>query len=327
MPVYVGLDVHKRTCHATVVDEQGKILVQEKFKNEPRELERFFKGIDDAKVAMEASYCWQPTYELLESMGYEVKLAHPKRTRAVAEAKIKTDAKDSEVLAYLLELDWLPTAYVPVQDIRDLRELVRLRTCLVQEQTRFNNKVRAELAKHGVQVSRNPFSRRGREELGRLNVRTVNDCLEVLETLAQRIRELERELRSKAGESREAELLMSIPGVGYFSALAILAEIGDINRFPNPEKLCAYAGIVPSVEQSENTRRLDGTTKEGSALLRWVLIQCAWMHLYHTEDTRLTRFFWKVSRRKGRKVAIVAMARKMLVAIYWMLRRGERFRA
>ena len=327
MPVYVGLDVHKRTCHATVVDEQGKILVQEKFKNEPRELERFFKGIDDAKVAMEASYCWQPTYELLESMGYEVKLAHPKRTRAVAEAKIKTDAKDSEVLAYLLELDWLPTAYVPVQDIRDLRELVRLRTCLVQEQTRFNNKVRAELAKHGVQVSRNPFSRRGREELGRLNVRTVNDCLEVLETLAQRIRELERELRSRAGESREAELLMSIPGVGYFSALAILAEIGDINRFPNPEKLCAYAGIVPSVEQSGNTRRLGGTTKEGSALLRWVLIQCAWMHLYHAEDTRLTRFFWKVSQRKGRKVAIVAMARKMLVAIYWMLRRGERFRA
>lgn len=77
MPTFVGLDVHLRTCHATMMNEQGEILRQEKFPNEWRELERIFKGIDDAKVAMEACYCWQPVYELLESMGHEVKLAHP----------------------------------------------------------------------------------------------------------------------------------------------------------------------------------------------------------------------------------------------------------
>lgn len=150
MPTFVGLDVHLRTCHATVMDEQGKILRQEKFPNERLELERILKGIDDAKVAMEACYCWQPVYELLETMGHEVELAHPTKTRIIAEAKIKTDATDSEALAHLLRADLLPPSYVPSRELRELRELVRLRTYLVRERAKFKNKIRAELAKRGI---------------------------------------------------------------------------------------------------------------------------------------------------------------------------------
>ena len=105
MPKYVGLDVHKRTCHATVIDERGIVIKQKKFLNRPKELERFFDDIGNAKVAMEAGYSWQPVYERLESKGYEVKLAHPFKTRIIADAKIKTDASDSEALAQLLKLD------------------------------------------------------------------------------------------------------------------------------------------------------------------------------------------------------------------------------
>ena len=84
MAKYVGVDVHVQTCHATVMDESGEIVKQEKFRNELGELERFFRGIDDAEVAMEACYCWQPVYDFLENEGYKVRLAHPMKTRIIA---------------------------------------------------------------------------------------------------------------------------------------------------------------------------------------------------------------------------------------------------
>ena len=325
MATYVGLDVHLRTCHATVMDEQGKILRQEKFPNERLELERILKGIDDAKVAMEACYCWQPVYEFLENKGFEVKLAHPTKTRIIAEAKIKTDAIDSEALANLLRANLLPTSYVPPKGLRELRELVRVRTYLVRERTRFKNKIRAELAKRGIRALENPFAKRRGPALRELGIETVNHCLEMIGALDERISQVSKELKQRAEESKEAKLLMNIPGVGYFSALAILAEIGEISRFSDPEGLCSYAGLVPSVHQSGATMYHGRITKQGSKMLRWVLQECLWAHLKH--DTHISRFFYRLARQKGRQKAAVAAARKLLVAIYWMLKNREGFRA
>jgi transposase len=325
MPTYVGLDVHLRTCHATVMNEHGEILKQEKFPNERTELERIFKNIDDAKVAMEACYCWQPVYELLESMDHEVKLAHPMRTRIIAEAKIKTDALDSEALAHLLRANLLPTSYVPPKELRELRDLVRLRTYLVRERTRFKNKIRAELAKRGIRFTKSPFAKRRAPLLRELGIRAVDNCLFMIGALDERIGRVSSELKRKASESEDAKLLMTIPGVGHFSALAILAEIGDISRFGDEEKLCSYAGLVPSVHQSGTMKRYGRITKQGSGMLRWVAQECVWVHLQY--DTWLTRFFYHLARRKGKKVAAVAAARKLLVVIYWMLKNREEFRA
>jgi len=327
MPMYVGLDVHKKVCHATVMDERGEILKEGKFENTRWGFEGFFGRIDDAEAAMEASYCWQPAYEWLENRGYEVKLAHPLKTRVIAEAKIKTDKTDSGALAHLLRLGWLPTSYVPPKEVRDLRELVRLRTYLVMVRTRFKNKIHAELAKRWIRVLRDPFTKRRKSQLRELGILTIDNCLSVMETLDERIAELSKLVKEKAGESEDARLLMTIPGVGYFSALAVLAEIGDIRRFPNEERLCSYAGLVPSVHQSGNTRWLGRITREGSGLLRWVLIECVWTHLQNADDTPLTRFFWGTAKRRGKQVAAVATARKLLVAMYYMLTRREVFRA
>ena len=186
MPKYVGLDVHKRTCHATAMNEHGEILKEGRFLTKREEFEYFFRDIDDAKVAMEASYFWQPVYELLEDMGHEVVLAHPKETRVIANRKIKTDAKDSEALAQLLRLDWLPTAYVPPKEMRELRDLVRLRTYLVMIRTRFKNKIRAEMAKRGIEIQY-PFTKRGKRQLRELGIMSVEHCLAVMETLDERI--------------------------------------------------------------------------------------------------------------------------------------------
>jgi len=325
MTTYVGLDVHLRTCHATVMDEHGRILKQEKFPNERLEFERILKGIDDAKIAMEACYCWQPPYEFFESRGFEVKLTHPIKTRIIAEAKIKTDAADSEALAHLLRADLLPTSYVPPKELRELRELVRLRTYLVRERTRFKNKIRAELAKQGIRVLKNPFAKRRTPLLSELGVRSINECLSMIAALDERIREVSSELKRRVAENEDAELLMTVPGIGCFSALAILVEIGDVSRFGSAEKLCSYAGLVPSVHQSGAMRRYGRITKQGSSMLRWIVQECLWVHLRY--DTYITRFFFRVAAKKGKKIAAVAAARKLLVAIYWMLIRKEKFRA
>ena len=315
MPKYIGIDVHKRTCHATVMDGKGRVTKQEKFLNEREEFERILKGIDDAEIAMEASCCWQPAYELLESMEYEVKLAHPLKTRIIAEAKIKTDATDSEALAHLLRTNLLPTSYVPPNEIRELRELTRLHSYLIQERTRFNkkNKIHAELMKRGIRIPKDPFAKKRRPLLEELGIQTVNDCLAIIGALNERIREVSKELERRAGENEDAKLLVTIPGVGYFSALAIVAEIGDISRFPDEEKLCSYAGLVPSVHQSGATRRYGRITKQGSRMLRWVLQQCLWSHLQF--DTHISRFFYRLVCRKEKQKAAVAAARKLLVTV------------
>jgi len=213
---------------------------------------------------------------------------------------------------------------VPPKEIRELRRLVRLRAYLVRKRTSAANRLRAELVRLGLKAVGNPFSREWREVLKEAS-RTAGEALELHEFLTLRIRRLEKEIERAASENPQARLLMTIPGVGAYSALTILAEIGDVCRFRSPEHLCSYAGLVPRLHQSGDSRRLGSITKEGSGMLRWILIQCAWMHLYHGES-RLTEFFWRVARRKGRKRAVVAMARKLLVAVYWMLVRGEPFK-
>jgi transposase len=210
----------------------------------------------------------------------------------------------------------LPTAYVPPNEIRDLRELVRLHVYLVHERTGFKNKVRAELAKRWFRLTMNPFTKRGRENLAELDSRTVHICTDVIETLDKNIKELERELKSKAGESKEARLLMSIPRVGYFSAVSILAEIGDISRFESDEKLCSYAGLVPSTKESGYMSIHGRITKQESPFLRWILEECVWAHLRCAKDTSLTRFFYRMLW-KGKKAA-VATARKLL-RVVWAL--------
>lgn len=327
MPTYVGLDVHLRTCHATAMNERGEILKQEKFPNEGLELKRFFKGIDDAKVAMEAGYSWMPVYELLEEKGYEVKLAHPKEARIIARAKIKTDKIDSERLAHLLRSNLLPTSYVPPKEIRELRELIRLRVYLVRERARFKNKIYAELAKRGIHVFKKPFTRKGIISLKELGVRAIDECLAMIGALDSRIKEISSEIERRAKENEDARILMSTPGIGYFSALAILAEIGEVSRFPDEEKLCSYAGLVPSIDQSGATKRYGGITRQGNKMLRWVLFECLWVHLHYCPDSHISRFFFRLASKKGKQIAATAAARKLLVAIYWMLRNREEFRA
>jgi len=141
--MYVGLDVHKRFCYGTIMNEKGEVVKDGKFSKDLRCLDEFMENIDDAAVVMEAGYCWQPVYEWLEKDGYKVKLAHPLETKAIAKAKVKTDKIDSKILAHLLRADLVPESWVPPREIRDLRSLVKHRAFLVRTRTKLKNRVHA----------------------------------------------------------------------------------------------------------------------------------------------------------------------------------------
>ncbi|MCJ7760511.1 IS110 family transposase [Candidatus Bathyarchaeota archaeon] len=314
-----GLDVHKDSTYATILDSSGKIVDQTRMNNERvlSYLSRF--SVD--RVAMESSNQVASLYRKLESEGYSVVLSHPKKTRYIAEAKIKSDRVDSEAIAELLRLDALPLAYMPDKEISVLREQVRRRAFLVRERVRLRVKIKSILTYEGVRWPSDTglFTRKGVEWLHALNLGPVESYLRVIKTLDVEIRLLSGQLRELARNDEDVKLLMTIPGIGYYSALLVKSEIGDVNRFPFGDRLCSYAGLVPSTHASGNTVRHGGITKEGSRWLRWVMVEAAQTHV-HRYDTSITRVYSRIAERRGRRSAVVAAAHKLLLVCYSVLK-------
>jgi len=252
-----------------------------------------------------------------------VKLAHPLETKAIAKAKMKTDKIDSKILAQLLRDDLVPESWVPPKEIHDLRSLVKHRVFLVRTRMNLKNRIHAEFDKRDIDLRIPLFTRRGRELLRCLDIDVVDQLLSVIKVLDVQIREVSGKIRELAKENEDAMLLTTIPGVGYYNALLFLAEIGDVNRFPDSEKLCSYAGLVPSVCRSGKKTVYEFITKQGSKWIRWALVQS--VHAHVRQDTQLSRFYHRLAKRKRKQVAIIATARKMLKIIYWMLKLKEPF--
>ncbi|KXB07362.1 hypothetical protein AKJ52_00400 [candidate division MSBL1 archaeon SCGC-AAA382C18] len=325
MTVSAGLDVHKEKCHGVIVDEDGEVLKDEEFENSLQGMESFFQGFRHADAVIEASYSWRPAYERLEEVGIDTKLAHPNELEAISNSETKTDSIDAKTLAHLLRTGFVPEAYVPPRGIRELRDKTRLRARLGDERSRMKGKIRAELEKHRIEMEKNPFTESGKRKLREMRIEPVNHYLAVLETIEERIEKLEEEFKEIVEDYEEAQLLRTIPGVSHFSALLILAEIGDIDRFPDPEKLCSYSGLVPKVHQSGDHRRLGSVKKERNKFLQWILIECVWIHI-GCSDSQLTQYYHRKKEEKDSKRAAIATANKMLKTIYYMLKRGEEFR-
>jgi transposase len=314
-----GLDVHKDSIYATILNHEGKIVSQMKMNNE--RVLPYLSRFAVEKVAMEASTQITALYRQLTKEGYEVVVSHPKKTRYIAEAKIKSDRVDSKAIAELARLDALPLAYVPDEEIAALREKVRRRTFLVRQHVKLRVKIKSVLAYEGIKASSDHglFTRKGVEWLHSLNLEPVECYLRVLKMLDDEIRLLSRQLRGLAENSEDVKLLMTVPGIGYYSALLIKSEIGDVNRFPFGERLCSYAGLVPSTYASGNTVRHGRITKEGSSWLRWVMVEAAHVHVFKY-DTAITRAYHGLAERRGKQVALAATARRLLLCCYSVLK-------
>lgn len=178
-------------------------------------------------------------------------------------AKNKTDKIDSEALAHLLRADLLPESYVPPRDTRILRDFVRRRAFLVGMRTKLKNRIRAELAKRAIRPGRPLWSREGRELLRGLGLEAVDQVMPVMATLDRQIAKMSWDMKRMCGEDPRARLLTTIPGVGYYIALLLVVEIGDMNRFPDSESLCSYGGLVPTVWQSGDSTHHGGHNPRG----------------------------------------------------------------
>jgi transposase len=218
-------------------------------------------------------------------------------------------------------LDALPLAYFPSGEIAKLREKVRRRAFLVRERVKLRVKVKSVLTFEGLKWpgDHGLFTKKGVEWLHDLKIDSVECYLRVLKPLDEEIKLVSRELRGVAEEDEDVKLLMTIPGIGYYSAVLMKSEIGDVNRFAFGERLCSYAGLVPSTYASGKTVRHGNITKEGSRWLRWVMVEAAQTHV-HKYDTSITRAYNRIAERKGKQIAVVAAARKLLLCSFSVLK-------
>jgi transposase len=316
-----GLDVHKNSVFATVMSYGGEVVEKRKLSNE--EVISFLGRYPIDKVAMESSTSIVPIYRALRAKGYTLLVSHPKKTRLIAESRIKTDRVDSWALTELTRLNALPLSYVPPDNIAALREKVRRRAYLVRMRSKLRVKIRTQLTINGIQppTEHGLFTAKNAEWLHSQQLESVESYLPIIQSLDVQIGKLSKELQALAPQDPDVRLLMTIPGVGYYSALLVKSEIGEISRFSDGEKLCSYAGLVPSISSSGAYTRRGSITKEGSRWLRWIMVECVHIHIKY--DTSITRSYHAIAQRKGKSLAKVAAARRLLMCCYSVLRNRQ----
>lgn len=324
---YVGIDVHKRDSQVAVLDQDGELVAEHRIKNDQfDELAEEYAG---SKAALEATGNYYSIYDALTEH-LDVQVADPHRTKAIGIAEVKNDRLDAKLLAQLRRAEMIAESYVPSEEIRELRSLTRARKRLVEKRTDFKNEVHSLLDKEGVSYDWDPFSVAGQErlvsdelDLSEVGRTLLESFLAVFRELTEQAHQLEAMIESTAIELEETQLLMTIPGVSFYSGLLIHAEIGEIDRFDRAEELVSHAGLDPVIRESGDTRTEGGISKQGSDDLRWMLVQCANVAVNRVDDPYLGRFYARLKRRKNHQIAIVATARKLLVSIFHMLDRGE----
>jgi transposase len=329
--LHAGLDMHKRFSVVTVIDEDGEpVVAGKRLANNDEEIKGFFEQFkDDVQVVLEAGANWYWICDLLDDLGLDNKLCHPLKTKAIASAKIKTDKIDSSILSQLSRMNFVPEAYKPDVETRHLRELLRYRASLVSMRTSIKNRVHALLTRLNVEHPfTDLFGKSGLEYLRNLELAPVyrnalDGYLEVMESLNEEIKTADTTVRKRCRSCPEVALLQTMPGIGYTISLTILSEIGDINRFHSAKHLASFSGLVPSTSQSGNNLRHGRITRQGSVWLRWALVEAAVKGAMKPGPLR--DFYLRLRKKKGNGVARVAVARKMCLYIYYMLKENKDF--
>jgi transposase len=256
-------------------------------------------------------------------------LVHPAKVKAIASAALKNDKVDSAMLARLLRANLLPEAWPADAVSEALREQMRLRVALGQQRAQWKNQVHGALHQHGLRAPVSDlFGTQGRAWLAQVELsaatrQVVDTCLELIDALGTRITALDRQLAAQAEADPDVRCLMSIPGIGPCRGLLIKAEIGNIHRFPSKRQLFSYAGLVPVVRESAGKSRRGPITRAGSPLLRWAMVQAA--HSAPRSSPGARAYFERLARRKPRHKARVALARKLLAAVYALWHNGDCF--
>jgi transposase len=327
----IGLDVHKRFVEVAILEGKAP-PTRQRIGTSPSALRVFAQTLrPDDQVVLEATMNTWAIRDLLCASGARVVVSNPLRTKAIAEAKVKTDKVDALTLAQLLAADFVPEVWVPDEETRRLRREVAARAALVRQRTQARNRIHAALHRclADAPVS-DLFGKAGQEWLRSLALpederAQVEATLRVHEAIEAEVALLEWRLAQVALADERVERLMTLPGVGAVNALALVAVTGDIRRFREPGKLVSYLGLNPMVRQSGEREAWTGhISRAGQGHARGLLIEAA--HAAVGAPGPLRAFFRRIERRRGTQVALVAVARKLAVLSWYLLTTGERYR-
>jgi transposase len=328
---FAGLDLHQKMVEAVIVDDDGRLLVNQRFPATRAALEAFARRyLAGCAVALEATCNTWPVAGILRPLVAKLVISNPMRTRAIAWAKIKTDRIDATVLAHLLRLDYLPEVWQPDAETQSLRRRTTERANLVGDRTRIKNRIHAVLhqrlipapkgdlfdVRHLQWLATLPLDPDGRESLDR--------HLRQLAATQAELAALEDGLAREAWQNDRIKLLLTLPGVDFTVAQALLAALGEVERFPDGDRAAAYLGLVPSTYQSGEHCYHGRITKQGRSHARWLLVAAA-QHL-DRHPGPLGVFFRRIARKKNRNVAVVATARKLVTIAWRMLKYNEPYR-
>ena len=322
MSVYVGIDVHRKRSQVAVVTGDGTVQLNKNVVSGSAPMLRLIGDLPGGTpVASGAAFGWSWLAELLEDYGFEAHLVHPLRCKAIASARLKNDKVDAAILAQLLRADLLPEAWIAPAQVRQLRALLRHRISLVRLATQLRNRIHAVAADHGHDRSASYWTGPGRGWLAELDLPAVSreiitDCLAVIDALTVLTDRLDGELHQHAKADPRVKALRTLPGVGEFTALVMVAEIGDISRFPSARKLASWAGLTPTVRGSDLKVRHGHISKQGSVWLRWALNQAAQTARRSPE---FAATYSSIAQRRGKKIATIAIARKLLTRAWHLL--------
>ena len=325
--LFIGMDLHQRTSTFAVKDRDVRKISEATVETDRDAITMFIRSLPSPclSIALEPVSQWYVYADHLQGLGCEVHLAHPLRVKAIASARVKTDTIDAGVLCDLLRSNLLPEAYFSSKEVRSWKEVVRYRAQVIHQRAQVKNQLHAILHKNGVRHEFSDlFGKKGIVWLNRLEIpepfRTnLTEHLRTLDWLNERIVDADRRVEALVHSHPQAELLTTIPGISFVSALTIIAEIGDITRFKSPKKLMGYAGLVPSTSSSGGRTTHGRITKQGSKWLRWIMVEVAQKQQLCRRTIGLSPYFNRIKARKGTNPATVATARKLLAVIWRML--------
>ncbi len=328
---HIAIDLGGRESQICTRSETGEIMEERRVATSG--LAKYLKSQEPSRVIVETSAEAFYVADGARDLGHQVRVvpATLVRTLGVGARRLKTDQRDARVLSEVSTRIDLPSVHIPSMRARDLKTTCGMRELLVESRTKLINSVRGWLRRYAVRVcggSRSSFAERVRQRCEQANLTllpAVVRQLTIIEALNQQIAEADKALKTEVMGIDVCRTLMSMPGVGPVTAARFVACIDDVTRFASGHAVASYLGLVPGEHSSSDTKRRLSITKAGATKVRWALVQAAWCAWRTRTPDPMVKWAHKVAERRGRKVAIVALARKMACVLFAMWRNGQTY--
>ena len=331
--IIIGCDFHTRYQQIAMArEETSELLVERRLDHESGEAQTFYRSLqslqEPVRVGIEATGPIHWFERLLAELGHELWIGDSAKIRASEVRKQKTDERDARLILDLLLAKRFPKIWVPTPAERDLRQLLWHRHKLVRLRTMLGNQLHFLAMSQGLCRKKKLFTKNGRTELAGLALgpwarRRREELLQLLDHVDAPIAELDRAVLEQAQRHDDAVLLMTHPGIGPVTSLAFVLALGPVTRFSRSRKVASYLGLNPSEDSSGQRRRTGAISKQGNTMVRWLLIEAVYPAV--RKDLALRQDYQRLKFRRGHAVAKVAIARKLAVRMYWMLRSGAAY--